>query len=160
MWEILSKIRKSMRCPACHKIDTKVVDSRMIADGLAIRRRRECISCACRFSTVEELQILNLTVKKRNGKKEPYSSDKIYDGLRKSFKKRPFSDEDIKKLLFNIERKIQIVAKKEEILAGQIGDIVMDELKDVDKVAYIRFASVCQGFENVDEFDKAIKKVL
>ncbi|MCD6435963.1 MAG: transcriptional repressor NrdR [Clostridiales bacterium] len=149
-----------MRCPACHNIDTKVVDSRMIADGLAIRRRRECIACGCRFSTVEELKILNLTVIKRTGQKEAYLSDKIYDGLRKSFKKRPFSDEDIKKLLFNIERKIQVVAKKEEILASKIGEIVMNGLKDIDKVAYIRFASVCQGFENVDEFDKAIKKVL
>lgn len=149
-----------MRCPACHNIDTKVVDSRMIADGMAIRRRRECLECGCRFSTVEEMQILNLTVLKRDGRREPYASEKIHDGLRKAFKKRPFSDDEIKQILFDIERKIQVTSKKDEIESGQIGDIVMDILKDIDKVAYIRFTSVYQGFESVDEFNQAIKKVL
>lgn len=149
-----------MRCPACHNIETKVVDSRMIADGMAIRRRRECLDCGCRFSTVEEMQILNLTVLKRDGRREPYASEKIHDGLRKAFKKLSFSEDEIKKILFDIERKIQIAAKKDEIDSKEIGEIIMEVLKDVDKVAYIRFTSVCQGFESVDEFNNAIKKVL
>lgn len=149
-----------MRCPACHNPETKVVDSRMIADGMAIRRRRECLECGCRFSTVEEMQILNLTVLKRDGRREPYASEKIHDGLRKAFKKRPFSEDEIKQILFDIERKIQVTSKKDEIESGQIGDIVMDVLKDIDKVAYIRFTSVYQGFNSVDEFNQAIKKVL
>lgn len=149
-----------MRCPACHNIETKVVDSRMIADGMAIRRRRECLDCGCRFSTVEEMQILNLTVLKRDGRREPYASEKIHDGLRKAFKKRPFSEDDIKKILFDVERKIQVAAKKDEIESGKIGDIIMGALREIDKVAYIRFTSVYQGFDSIDEFNKAIKKVL
>ena len=149
-----------MRCPACHNIETKVVDSRMIADGMAIRRRRECLDCGCRFSTVEEIQILNLTVLKRDGRREPYATEKISSGLRKAFKKRPFSEDDIKKILFDVERKIQVAAKKDEIESGKIGDIIMDALREIDKVAYIRFTSVYQGFDSIDEFNKAIKKVL
>src|SRR6056297_2126231 len=123
-----------MRCPACHNEDTKVVDSRMVTDGMAIRRRRECLQCSCRFSTLEEMRILNLTVLKRDGRTEPYATKKIKDGLRKAFKKRPFSNEDIQKILFKIERKIQVAAKKDLIAAKKIGEIVMSELKDIDKV--------------------------
>jgi transcriptional repressor NrdR len=149
-----------MICPACHYEDTKVIDSRLVGEGTLVRRRRECPKCNCRFSTIESLQLLNLTVIKRDSRREPYDSNKILEGLKKSFKKRPFDDDDIRRVLFEIEKEIQLKAKRDEINSKQIGEIVMEALKKEDKVAYIRFASVCEGFENIEEFYQAIKQVL
>lgn len=140
-----------MRCPACHNIDTKVTDSRLVNEGVAIRRRRECVKCAFRFSTYEEVEILNLTVVKRDGRREPYSREKVEVGLRKAFEKRPITHEGFKRLLNIIERDIQLRGRN-EITSHQIGEIVMKRLKRIDPVAYIRFASVYRSFTDAESF--------
>ncbi|MBI4092956.1 MAG: transcriptional repressor NrdR [Candidatus Kerfeldbacteria bacterium] len=140
-----------MRCPACHNIDTKVTDTRMVNEAVAIRRRRECLRCGFRFSTYEEVEILNLTVVKRDGRQEPYSREKLETGLRKAFEKRPITHESFKRLLNIIERDIQLRGRN-EITSHQIGEIVMKRLKKVDPVAYIRFASVYRSFTDAESF--------
>lgn len=149
-----------MRCPACYNEDTKVVDSRVASDGLSIRRRRECLKCEFRFSTIEEVEILNLMVVKRDKSKEPYSKEKLEEGLKKALQKRGHDEEEFKILVNNIERDIQVkVGAKEEINSEAIGEIVLKHLKKFDKVAFIRFASVYQSFEDIDEFQQEIKKL-
>lgn len=147
-----------MKCPICYHDDTKVIDSRVAADGLSIRRRRECEECSFRFSTFEEMEILDLTVLKRGNEKEAYNRDKVISGLRKSLEKRPISDDDFKKLVHNIERDIQQL-RKSEVESSEIGKIVMKHLMDVDIVAYIRFASVYESFKDADDFRDKINKL-
>lgn len=148
-----------MKCPACNYQDTKVIDSRVASDGLSIRRRRECLKCGFRFSTYEEIIILDLTVVKRDGVKEVYSRDKLVSGLKKSLEKRPITEEKFKKLINAIERDLQVL-RKNEVTSNQIGQIVMKHLKRVDQVAYIRFASVYQSFKDVHTFQKELNKLL
>lgn len=148
-----------MRCPVCQYPDTKVIDSRVVNDGLSIRRRRECLKCEFRFSTYEEMEILDLVVVKRDGTKENYSRDKIVQGLRKALEKRPVEENDFRKLINLIELDLQTL-KKQEILSDAIGDIVMDRLKEFDQVAYIRFASVYKSFDDAETFQKEIKNLI
>jgi transcriptional repressor NrdR len=148
-----------MKCPVCYFEDTKVIDSRVAGDGLSIRRRRECLKCGFRFSTYEEIEILDLMIIKRDGGKEPYSRDKLVSGLKKSLEKRPITDDKFKKLIHSIERDLQAL-KKNEIASNQIGQIVMKHLRKVDQVAYIRFASVYQSFKDAQEFKKELNKLL
>lgn len=149
-----------MKCPACHHPDTKVTDSRLVNDGMAIRRRRACLECNFRFSTYEEVEILNLTVIKRDGRKEPYSKDKLETGLRKSFEKRPITQDEFKKLINRIERDIQLEERDDEIKSSRIGEIIMKHLKRTDAVAYIRFASVYRSFKDAQTFQRELKKLL
>ncbi|MDD4412318.1 MAG: transcriptional regulator NrdR [Patescibacteria group bacterium] len=148
-----------MRCPVCQYPDTKVIDSRVVNDGLSIRRRRECLKCEFRFSTYEEMEILDLAVIKRDGTKENYSRDKIVQGLRKALEKRPVEENDFRKLINLIELDLQTL-KKQEILSDAIGDIVMERLKEFDQVAYIRFASVYKSFDDAETFQKEIKNLI
>jgi transcriptional repressor NrdR len=147
-----------MRCPNCQNEDTKVLDSRPISDGMAIRRRRECTKCETRFSTHEEMEILDLTVIKRDGRTQPYMREKIESGIRKAFEKRPLSRDDFHSLISGIEQDIQKTGK-EQILAKDLGGIVMKRIKTRDQVAYIRFASVYRQFADVEEFVKEAKKL-
>ncbi|PLX20659.1 transcriptional regulator NrdR [Candidatus Parcubacteria bacterium] len=147
-----------MKCPVCYFQDTKVVDSRVASDGLSIRRRRECLKCCFRFSTFEEIEILDLTVVKRDDKKENYSREKIVKGLKKSLEKRSVSDDKFKQLIHLIERDIQKL-RKNEVSSDEVGQIIMNQLKKIDKVAYIRFASVYQAFEDVTTFKKELNKL-
>ncbi|PJE76083.1 transcriptional regulator NrdR [Candidatus Uhrbacteria bacterium CG10_big_fil_rev_8_21_14_0_10_48_11] len=147
-----------MRCPACGEADTKVIDSRLAGSGLAIRRRRECGVCEFRFSTVEEVQILDLTVVKRTGQREPYAREKVLSGIKKAFEKRPLTREDLDRLIQIIEQDIQVL-RKPEVTSQQIGEIVMRRLKRVDEVAFIRFASVYQGFSDAAAFHRAILRL-
>lgn len=147
-----------MICPICNHEDTKVIDSRVASDGLSIRRRRECQECNFRFSTYEEVEILDLMIVKRNGAKESYSRDKLAKGLKKSLEKRPITDDQFKKLVHAIERDLQIL-RKGEITTMQIGQMVMKHLKTVDQVAYIRFASVYESFKDADEFKRELNKL-
>ncbi|OGE87526.1 MAG: transcriptional regulator NrdR [Candidatus Doudnabacteria bacterium RIFCSPLOWO2_02_FULL_49_13] len=147
-----------MRCPNCQNDDTKVLDSRPISDGLAIRRRRECTKCGARFSTHEEMEILDLTVVKRDGRTEAYMREKIESGIRKAFEKRPLTRDDFHALVSGIEQDIQ-KSGKEQIPAKDIGNIVMRRIKGKDQVAYIRFASVYRQFADVEEFIKEAKKL-
>lgn len=147
-----------MYCVNCNHEETKVIDSRESGEGVAIRRRRECTSCGFRFSTYEEMEILDLTVTKRSGIRELYSRDKLDRGIRRAFEKRPISDENFRKLMSQIEQEIQKTADP-EIKSEQIGDIVMKKIKKVDKVAYVRFASVYKQFEDIEEFKQELQKL-
>jgi len=148
-----------MKCPVCYHQDTKVVDSRAASDGLSIRRRRECLKCNFRFSTFEEIEILDLSIVKRDGKKEGYSRDKLIKGLKRALEKRPITDDGFKKLVHVIERDIQKI-RKNEINSDQVGHIIMKQLKKIDQVAYIRFASVYQSFKDVQTFQEELDKLL
>ncbi len=148
-----------MQCPYCSHPETKVIDSRVAADGLSIRRRRECESCEFRFSTYEEVEILDLEVKKRDGTSEPYSREKLEVGLHKAFEKRPITSETFKQLISEIEQEIQRKTKDNQIESKEIGNIVVRRLKKYDQVAYIRFASVYRQFDDIDEFKKELQKL-
>ena len=148
-----------MQCPGCHHQETRVLDSRVSSDGLTVRRRRECTKCAFRFSTVEEIEILGLAVIKRDGRREPYSRDKLQAGLKRALYKRPYTQEDISALVHTIERDIQL-KRQQELPSDAIGDIVMRQLKKFDKVAYIRFASVYRQFSDVETFKEEVDALM
>ena len=148
-----------MRCPNCQNEDTKVLDSRPVDEGSAIRRRRECDKCDFRFSTYEEIEILDLSVVKKDGTKQMFSKEKLERSIRLPLDKRPHTDETLRKLMSAIEIDIQKKAKDGEITSAEIGEIVMKKLKKVDKVAYIRFAAVYRQFADVDEFKEALEKL-
>lgn len=147
-----------MKCPSCHNDDTSVLDSRLAEEGFAIRRRRECDRCGYRFSTVEEVELLNLTVVKRDGRREPYNREKIEQGLRKALQKRPFTAERFKKLVSQIERDMQLRGRT-EITSQHIGELIMKRLQKVDQVAYIRFASVYRQFQDIESFKQELSRL-
>jgi transcriptional repressor NrdR len=147
-----------MRCPNCSHEETKVCDSRPINEGLAIRRRRECTSCGFRFSTHEEMEILDQTVVKRDGRTEGYMREKIESGIRKAFEKRPVSRDDFQEIISGVEQDIQRLGK-EVVATKEIGNIVMRHIKKKDQVAYIRFASVYRQFADVEEFVREAKRL-
>lgn len=155
---LLLLLEKPMKCPVCNYKETKVVDSRVASDEITIRRRRECLKCGFRFSTYEQVELLDLMVIKRDGRKESYSRDKVEQGLKKAFEKRPITEESFRILVNKIERNIQAL-KKNEISSQEIGEIIMKELKRKDPVAYIRFASVYRAFEDLATFQKEINSV-
>lgn len=148
-----------MKCPKCLNTDTKVVDSRPVEESAAIRRRRECEKCEFRFSTYEQIEILDLTVLKRDGARQPYSREKLERGLRRAFEKREHNDQTFKKVIASVEQEIQKKAVTSEITSNTIGEIVMRDIRKIDKVAYIRFASVYRQFEDIEEFKQAILKL-
>ena len=148
-----------MKCLICYHEDTKVIDSRVAGDGFSIRRRRECLKCGFRYSTYEEVEILDLSVVKRDGRKEAYNREKIINGLKRALKKRLISEDDFKKLVNRIERDIQTLGKN-EINSDKVGKIIMKNLRKTDPVAYIRFASVYESFEDLEVFKKELDKLL
>jgi transcriptional repressor NrdR len=148
-----------MRCPKCNYDDTKVLDSRPVEEGSAIRRRRACEKCEFRFSTYEEIEILDLSVVKKDGGLEPYSREKLEKGLRRAFEKCEHSDDTMRKLVSGIEQEIQKKAKDGKISSLDVGEIVMKKLKRINKVAYIRFASVYRQFEDVEEFKAELQRL-
>ncbi len=145
-----------MHCPICPSQDSKVIDSRLTHEGYAIRRRRECVKCQYRFSTMEEIELLDITVVKNDGRREVYSRKKLESGILHSLTKRPYTQENFDKMIHSIERKIQKKNRK-EIPSAEIGDIVMTHLRRFDKVAYIRFASIYRAFEDVKKFQKEVR---
>lgn len=147
-----------MRCPFCSTDDTKVVDSRETQEGRVIRRRRECEKCGKRFSTYEEYEGFRLMVVKKNGEKEPYDRLKIERGLRRAFEKRPGATERIEKILGEVEYFLQD-QQKTEMTSREIGDIILEKVKEVDEVAYIRFASVYKSFGSLQRFRKFLESV-
>jgi len=134
------------------------VDSRLTGEGTAIRRRRECEACSYRFSTNEEIELLDLTIVKRDGRREAYSREKLEHGLKKALEKRPITDATFRSLMHAIERDVQRL-KTDEITSSEIGEIVMKQLKKFDQVAYIRFASVYRQFEDVASFKRELEKL-
>lgn len=148
-----------MQCPLCNKEETKVIDSRVASDGFAIRRRRECLSCKSRFSTLEQMEILDAKVEKNDGTTESYDRAKLEKGLQKALEKRPISQEQFSQLISEIERDIQKKITDNTISSKEIGKIVIRKLKKYDQIAYIRFASVYRQFEDVEEFKEVLKKL-
>jgi len=148
-----------MLCPFCNHDETKVIDSRDTNDNKAIRRRRECEKCKARFSTYEEIEITRLLVVKRNGEKEEYDQEKISKGIGKSLEKRPVTQERKEKLLSDIEYCIHTKGKKGEIDSKDVGKIILEKLKEVDQVAYLRFASVYKSFGSLSSFKKELEKL-
>lgn len=147
-----------MNCPICRHKETKVVDSRVASDGAAVRRRRECAKCTYRFSTLEEMELLDIIVVKNDGRRESYSRNKLEKGLHSSLTKRPFTEEQFAQLVHAIETDIQ-KKKQREITSKDIGESVMRHLRKFDKVAYIRFASIYRAFTDVDKFQTELKSL-
>jgi transcriptional repressor NrdR len=149
-----------MRCPHCGNFDDKVIESRTLANGDAIRRRRECNGCGYRFTSYERIEDKQFMVIKRDGRREPFAREKIERGVQRAMEKRPVSQMSIENLINEIEDASAIMGKvNHEIAASAIGDLVQEKLSALDKVAYIRFASVYQHFENVEEFVREIQKL-
>jgi transcriptional repressor NrdR len=147
-----------MNCPYCSHIETKVTDSRDTG-SYTIRRRRECLNCNKRFTTYEAIEMSPLYVIKKDGRREKFDRLKIKNGVTKALEKRPISQEKIEEMLDSIEEKIRREGK-EEVETSVIGEYVMDALKAVDHVAYIRFASVYRQFTDVESFEKEVKNLI
>ncbi len=147
-----------MKCPVCSNTDTKVIDTRLSRNGVSVRRRRECEKCGHRFSTGEEIELLDLVVVKRDGRREGYQREKVEAGLRKSLEKRPHTSEEFTLLVRLIERDLQR-KRTREIKSAEIGEIIMKRLKQFDKVGYIRFASVYLAFDDIDTFADAVREL-
>jgi transcriptional repressor NrdR len=147
-----------MHCPFCPTEETKVVDSRLVADGSQVRRRRQCIECSERFTTYEAFELLMPRVIKSNGNREPFDQEKLRSGLLKSLEKRPVSIEKIEAELDRIKQSLMSIGER-EIKSIQIGEAVMDALNRLDKVAYVRFASVYKDFKDLNEFQNEINRI-
>lgn len=146
-----------MKCPFCAKFDSQVLESRVVEDGAAIRRRRECGHCQKRFTTFEKVRESVLWVIKKDGKREFFDREKVKRGILRAIEKRPVSMETVDEIVNEVEREM-LREKKEEIPTTTIGKAVLRRLKKVDKVAWLRFASVYFEFENLDDFEKVIEK--
>lgn len=148
-----------MKCRYCLGTDSKVVDSRPTEDGTAIRRRRECINCGRRFTTYEKIEEIPIMVIKKDGTRQAFDGDKIRSGVRKACEKRPVSAVEIDKLVDDVEREI-FNSLEQEIKSDYIGELVMQRLKDMDEVAYVRFASVYRQFKDINTFMAELKLLL
>lgn len=140
-----------MRCPFCGQVDTAVKDSRPTEDGAAIRRRRACTACGQRFTTIERVQLRELVVIKSNGRRVPFEREKLARSIRIALRKRPVDEERIERILNGIVRKLE-ASGESDITSKQIGELVMETLKEVDVVAYVRFASVYRDFREAKDF--------
>lgn len=147
-----------MICPFCHNSESRVVDSRLADDGAAIRRRRECESCGKRFNTYERSEEVPLFVIKKDGRREPFDRSKIMIGITKACEKRPVSREDIERIAKEIESALRDRLAT-EIPTREIGELVMQRLRELDEVAYVRFASVYKEFRDVDSFVEEIRSL-
>lgn len=148
-----------MKCPFCDNIDTKVIDSRPAEDGHAIRRRRVCNSCDSRFTTYEKVEEVILMVIKRDGSRQAFDRMKVMNGIIKACEKRPVSMDTIEYMVDQIERGLNNMMKK-EVESSFIGELIMKQLREVDQVAYVRFASVYRDFADVETFVSEIEKLL
>ncbi len=148
-----------MKCPSCGFKETKVVDSRLSSDGHAIRRRRECLKCAKRFTTYEYIEQVPLMVVKKDSRRQPFDRKKIIQGLVKACEKRPVSIDRIEEITSDIEKEIQKKFDR-EINSFRIGEIVMMKLADLDEVAYVRFASVYRQFHDVNQFMSELRNIV
>lgn len=148
-----------MKCRFCSGADSKVIDSRPSEDGSAIRRRRECMSCGRRFTTFERIEEVPIMVVKRDGRRELFEPDKIRNGIRKACEKRPISAEIQNRMVDEISREVNN-SLDAEISTGALGDLVMRKLKEVDEVAYVRFASVYREFKDTQTFMKELQMLL
>lgn len=148
-----------MNCPFCNHYDSKVVDSRPTDEGQSIRRRRECIKCGKRFTTYEKLEQIPLMIVKKNGTRESYDRNKVLNGILRSCEKRPVSLEKIEATVNEIEKELYNSMEK-EIRSDYIGGIIMNKLKDIDEVSYVRFASVYRQFTDINSFKEELENLL
>ena len=148
-----------MKCPFCGSLDSKVIDSRHIEESNSIKRRRECLSCGKRFSTFEKIESATLMVVKKNGVRQEFDRNKILKGIRHACEKRTVPLEVMEKIAFDIETELlnQLASEVDSI---RIGEMVMDKLKDIDEVAYVRFASVYRQFKDINTFKEELEKLL
>ncbi len=148
-----------MKCPYCDALDSKVIDSRPTDDYRSIRRRRECVSCGKRFTTYEKIEEIPLMVIKKDGNRQSYDRNKLLYGMIRAAEKRPVSVNDIENAITNIEKNIANRMEK-EIPSAEIGELVMSELKKLDEVAYVRFASVYREFKDINTFMEELKTLI
>ncbi|MBC4011764.1 transcriptional regulator NrdR [Morganella morganii] len=147
-----------MHCPFCSAVDTKVIDSRLVGDGSQVRRRRQCLECHERFTTFEVAELVMPRVVKSDDSREPFDEEKLRRGMQKALEKRPVSSDDIETSLSYIKSQLRATGER-EVSAKLVGELVMSELKKLDKVAYIRFASVYRSFEDIREFGEEIARL-
>jgi len=147
-----------MYCPFCNADDTKVVDSRLVADGGQVRRRRECLSCSERFTTYEMAELVMPRVIKTDGTREPFDEHKLRAGLQRALEKRPVSIEQIEVALTQIKHFLQVAGER-EVSSRMIGEEVMVKLRELDEVAYVRFASVYRSFQDLSEFQDELNRL-
>lgn len=148
-----------MRCPFCGNIETQVKDSRISDDGESVKRRRYCVGCDSRFTTYERVQLREILVIKKNGEKKIFDPEKLKKSIEMAVRKRPVSELQVEKLVNNIVRQLEMESET-EIASSKIGEMVMTALEKLDKVAFVRFASVYKNFEKADDFQKFIKQVV
>ncbi len=148
-----------MRCPFCKLDNDRVIDSRTCEDGYATRRRRECVSCKRRYTTYERLDEMEIKVVKKDGVREPFDPLKVRDGISKACWKRPISTEQIDSVVTEIQNRIYTEFEK-EVDSSQLGEIIMDQMRDLDQVAYVRFASVYREFKDANDFVEEVKPML
>jgi len=148
-----------MKCPFCNEENTKVVDSRPSDDNTSIRRRRECETCKKRFTTYEKIETIPIMVVKKDNTREVFDKDKLFNGILKACNKRHISLDDVERLIDNVEISI-LNSMSKEITTDEIGNKVMEQLKDLDEVAYVRFASVYKEFKDIDTFMSEISMLL
>ncbi len=147
-----------MHCPFCNFADTKVIDSRLAGEGRQVRRRRECLSCEERFTTFESPELVMPHVTKRDDRREPFDVDKLRHSVLTALQKRPVKSEDIEACIDRLTHRLQTIGER-EIPSRLIGDMVMEELRRLDEVAYVRFASVYRSFQDVTEFQDEIQRL-
>lgn len=147
-----------MRCPFCSFDDTKVIDSRLVAEGGQVRRRRECLSCSERFTTYESAELLMPKVIKTDGSREPFDEEKLRSGIRKALEKRPVSVEAIETQISELKRRLQATGER-EVHSRDVGELVMEALRALDHVAFVRFASVYRSFQDLEEFRAEIDRL-
>ena len=144
----------SVRCPNCASLDDKVVDSRLADEGVAIRRRRECLGCGRRFTTFERVEEVGLVVVKRSGIREPFRRAKVVAGVRSAAKNRPVSVEQLEGLAADVEEVLRLEGS--EVSSARVGAVVLERLRALDEVAYVRFASVYKGFDDPGDFEREV----
>ena len=147
-----------MHCPFCHTEETRVIDTRLVASGEQVRRRRECQSCAERFTTYESAELLMPRVVKSDGAREPFNDHKLRSGLARALEKRPVSTEKLETLVNQIQHDLRATGER-ELPSRTVGETVMKRLKTVDQVAYVRFASVYRDFQDISEFQDEIQRL-
>lgn len=147
-----------MRCPKCTSIKSSVVDSRQAEDGNTIRRRRECENCGHRFTTYERVEEKTLVVVKKDGTREQFSREKIFNGIIRSAQKRPVSSSEIEEVVNRVEQKVRAHSDS-EVESDLIGNLVMEELVELDEITYVRFASVYRSFKDVGELENLLKQI-
>lgn len=147
-----------MHCPFCSAVDTKVIDSRLVGEGTQVRRRRQCVICNERFTTFEVAELVLPRVIKSNDVREPFNEEKLRSGFLKALEKRPVKSDDVEMAINHIKSQLRATGER-EVTSKMIGNLVMDALKKLDRVAYIRFASVYRSFEDIREFGEEIARL-